>query len=215
MWDSEKKSVLKAAQQMARKGLVTGNSGNVSMRLKEPGGRELMAITPSGCYYDEIDSNDIMVIDFGGECIEGKLRPSVEAKLHIGIYKVRKKINAIVHSHPVFGSIAAVTGMDIPAILEDQVAYLGGEIKVAEYALHGSQELVQNAVSALGPRNAVILANHGALSVGRDLSEAFTNCEMLEKAAKIYIHALSVGKIIPLQAGALEAEQALFNLHHG
>jgi L-fuculose-phosphate aldolase len=74
---------------------------------------------------------------------------------------------------------------------------------------------VQNVVPALGPRNAVILANHGALTVGRDMREAFTNCEMLEKTARIYICALSVGKINPLPPVALEMEQAYFNYLYG
>jgi len=134
--------------------------------------------------------------------------------LHIGIYKSRSKVKAIVHAHSVYGSILSVAHLEIPAILDDQVTCLGGEIKVAEYALPGSGELVQNVVNALGPRNSVILANHGTLSVGRDLKEAFTNCEMCEKTAKVFTNALSIGKVNSLSAEALEKEQAIFNLHH-
>jgi L-fuculose-phosphate aldolase len=195
MWESEKKLVLEAAQQMVQKGLVVGNAGNVSMRLMEASSRELVAITPSGRYYDSLSSNDIVIVDFEGKLVEGKLKPSVETMLHIQIYKKRKKVNAIVHSHPIFSSVAAVAGLEIPAILDDQVACLGGEIKVAEYASSGSQKMVRNVVSALGSRNAVIMANHGALSVGIDMRDALTNCEMLEKTAKIFIYAFGLGKI--------------------
>jgi len=155
--------------------------------------------------------DDIGIVDFEGECVEGELTTSIETMLHIGIYKARKKVNAVIHTHPVFGSILSVIGAEIPPILDDQITYLGGEIKVAEYSLPGSQELVRNAVPALGPRNAVILANHGTVTVGRDMREAFTNCEMLEKTARIYIYALAAGKINPVPADALEMEKAYFN----
>jgi L-fuculose-phosphate aldolase len=107
-------------------------------------------------------------------------------------------VNAIVHFHPVFSSVFAVTRQKIPPILDDQVACLGGEISVAEYASSGSSEMVHNVVSALGVKNAVLMANHGALSVGGSIREAITNGELLEKTAKVYAHALAAGKIIPL-----------------
>ena len=215
IWNSEKKAVLEAAQQMAQKGLVVGTSGNVSMRISEPGGRQLLAITPNNRYYDLLDVDDIGIVDFEGECVEGELTTSIETMLHIGVYKARKKVNAVIHTHPVFSGILSVIGAEIPPILDDQVTYLGGEIKVAEYSLPGSQELVRTVVPALGPRNAVILANHGAVAVGRDMREAFTNCEMLEKTARIYIYALGAGKMNPVPADALEMEKAYFDYLHG
>ena len=215
MWDSEKKEVLETAQQMARKGLVVGTSGNVSMRISEPGGQQLLAITPNNRYYDLLDVDDIGIVDFEGKCVEGDLTPSIETMLHLGIYKARPKVNAVIHTHPVFGSIFSVLGMEIPPILDDQITYLGGEIKVAEYSLPGSQDLVKSALPALGPRNAVILANHGTVTVGRDMREAFVNCEMLEKTARIYIYALGAGKIKPVPADAFEMEKAYFNYLHG
>jgi L-fuculose-phosphate aldolase len=214
-WDAEKKTVLEAAQKMAQKELVVGTSGNVSMRLGEHNGRELMAITPNARYYDTIDVDDIVVADFEGENVEGELKISIEKLLHIGIYKARRKVNAIVHTHPVFGSAICVTGLEIPAFLDDQITYIGGEIKVAEYALPGTPELVENVLLALGPRNGVLLANHGALSVGRDMREAFTICEMLEKTAKIYVYALSLGSVNPVPAKAAEVEKAFFNFLYG
>ena len=208
MWNTEKKAVIEAAQQLAQSGLVVGTSGNVSMRLKERDGHEMLAITPSGRYYDLLQVDDIVIVGFDGERIEGELNASIETMMHIEIYRARKKVNAIIHTHPVFSSAISVAGLDIPPILDDQVVYIGGEIKVAEYAIPGSPELAKNVVSALGPKNAVILANHGALSVGSDMREAFTNCERLENTAKIYIYALSAGKINLLPAAALELKQA-------
>ncbi len=214
-WSSDKKAVLETAKRMSEKGFVVGTAGNVSVRLTEPGGRELMAITPTSRYYDTIGVDDIAVVDFDGQRVEGEFSPSVETMLHIGVYKARKKVNAVIHSHPVFSSVFAVAGMEIPPIVDDQVTYLGGVIKVAEYALSGSGELVKNVLAALGPRNAALLANHGAVCVGKDLREAFTNCEMLEKTAKIYICVLSIGKPAPIPAESLEAMGAYFSYVHG
>lgn len=214
-WNSEKKAVLETAQQMAQMGLVVGTSGNVSMRLGEHSGRELLAITPNARYYDTLDVDDIVVADFEGENVEGELAISIEKMLHIGIYKARRKVNAIIHTHPVFGSAISVAIREIPAFLDDQVTYIGGEIKVAEYALPGTKDLVDNVISALGHRNAVLLANHGAVSVGRDMREAFTICELAEKTAKIYVCAMSLGRINPVPAQAAEVEKAFFNFIHG
>jgi len=198
MWETEKKLLHKAALQTVEKGLVVGTAGNMSIRVNAPHGRELMVITPSSCYYDDLKPKDMVIVDFKGERIEGNLKPSVETMLHIEIYKARQQVNAIVHVHPVFSSVFAVTRQKIPPILDDQVACLGGEINVAEYAPSGSSEMVHNVVSALGVKNAVLMANHGALSVGGTMREAITNCELLEKTAKVYVHALATGKIITL-----------------
>jgi L-fuculose-phosphate aldolase len=195
MWETEKKAVLKTAQMLEEKGLVIGSSGNVSMSTKNGNGKEVIAITPSGRYYESMNPEDIVIIDFNGVCIEGEYEPSTEKMLHIGIYKARKDIHAIVHSHSIYGSIVSVSGMDIPVVTEDQVECLGGGIKLATYALHGSAKLVENVISALGNRNAVIMANHGTLCVGKNVKEAFINCEMLEKTAKIYIYASLLGNV--------------------
>jgi L-fuculose-phosphate aldolase len=215
MWESEKKAIIEAAQEMAKKGLVVGTAGNISLRLKDPGGRQLLAITPSGCRYESLKVDDIVVVDFEGKRVEGELKASIETVMHIEVYKARKKVNAIVHAHPVFCSVVAVAGMDIPPLIDEQVIYIGGEVKVAEYALPGTPELAKNAVSALGPRNAVILANHGVLSVGRDMREALTFCELTEEMAKIYVSALSLGKVNPLPADVVELEKAFFAATYG
>jgi L-fuculose-phosphate aldolase len=215
MWESERKEVLEAAQRMAEKGFTVGSSGNVSLRIKESGGRELVAITPSGRYYDSMKADDIVIVDFEGQRVEGELAPSIETMLHIGIYKARKKVNAVIHTHPVFGSVIAVTGMEIPPILDDQVTQIGGEIKVAQYAPSGSPKMVKNVIAALGPRNAVLMANHGALSVGRNMREAFTICELLEKTARIYIAALGLGKVNLLPADMAEVGKDFFTAIYG
>jgi len=211
-WQEEKRIVLEASQRMLEKGLVAGAFGNVSLRVKPEDGRELLAISPSQRYYDTLTVDDIQVIDFEGEPVEGDLIPSVETMVHVGIYRARRHINAVIHNHSVFASAIAVAGLEIPAILDDQVTFIGGEVKLAEYALSSSEELVENVLAALGERNAALLPNHGAIGIGRTMRDAFTTCELLEKTAKIYLLASVLGRVNPLPTEALEVEKAFFAL---
>ena len=194
-WREAKKTVLEAALKMSEKGLVVGTSGNISLRLPNQGERQLIAITPTSRHYDTLRINDIPIIDFDGKSVAGSLPPSIETPLHIGIYRARKDVNAIIHTHSVFASAAAVAGIDIPVILEDQALILGGEIKLAGYALSGTPEQLTNVLGALGNRNAVLLANHGAVGTGRTMRDAFTACELIEKTARVYLLALATGKV--------------------
>jgi L-ribulose-5-phosphate 4-epimerase len=199
-WLKEKKEVLAAARQMLEKGLVTGTAGNVSRRLAPQGKRLLLAITPSSRDYSSLSPDDIQILDFDTQKVEGDLPPSVETALHIGIYRARPDINAVIHTHSVFATAAAVSGLAIPPILEEQLIYLGGEIKLAAYAPSGTPELAKNAVATLGNSNAVLLANHGAVGTGKNMTGAFRAAELLEKTAQIYLYALAVGKVATLSA---------------
>jgi len=194
-WHKEKEEVLAAARKMLALGLVTGMAGNVSRRLGPQGGRQLLAITPSSRDYLTLAPDDIQILDFKGQKVEGDLKPSVETPLHIGIYRARKDINAIIHTHSVFASAMAVAGISIPAIIDEQAAFLGGAIKLAKYAPSGSPGLVKNTVIALSDRYAVLLANHGAVGVGANLPAALHACDLLENTAMIYLLALSTGSV--------------------
>ncbi len=215
MWEAEKRSVLETAQKMAEQSLIVGTAGNVSLRIDTKDGRDLAAISPSSMYYDTMTIDDISVVDFDGQTVDGERPTSIETMLHLEVYKQRKKMNAVIHYHPEFASVVGVIGQPIPPILDDQVQYLGGQIELARYEIAGSQELVETVIEALGPRNAVILPNHGAIAIGRDMKDAFTNCKMLEKTSKIFIHALSAGKINLLPKDAFEAFQIYFNYQFG
>jgi L-fuculose-phosphate aldolase len=209
-WRESKKTVLEAALKMSEKGLVTGTSGNISLRLTSQGNQQLMAITPSSRHYDTLDINDIPIIDFNGKIIDGKLAPSIETPMHTGIYKARKDVNAIIHTHSVFASAAAVAGLNIPVILEEQAMLLGGGIKLAGYASSGTPEMAANTLAALGNRNAVLLANHGAVGTGRTMQDAFTACELIEKTARVYLLALATGKVNKLPEKARKIQEELF-----
>ncbi len=210
-WLKEKKLVLETACKMLAKGLVVGTAGNVSLRLAPEGNRHLLAVTPSSRQYDTLAADDIQILDFDNQKVEGDLPPSIETSLHIGIYRARQDINAIIHTHSVSATAVAVAGLNIPPILDEQVAYLGGEIKLAGYAPSGSSELANNAVIALGDRSAVLLANHGAIGTGRDMTEAFNSSELLEKIAAVYLLALAAGKVTVLTAEEQRTARTIYD----
>lgn len=215
MWESRRQELLQTARRMHRAGLVVATTGNASQRFTEPAGRELVAITPSGLPYDTMAAEDIVVLDMEGRRVAGELAPSIETAMHLAIYRARKGIRAVVHTHTVHASVVAVTSREIPPLLDDQVTFLGGEIRVADYAPPGSPQLAGNAVAALGPRNAALLAGHGAIALGRDLREAFDNCEILEKTARVYALARMVGNIRALPPHGVEAGKAAFAARSG
>jgi L-fuculose-phosphate aldolase len=210
-WREARKTVLEAARKMSEKGLVVGSSGNISLRLPPEGERQLLAVTPTSRHYDSLKVDDIQIVDFDDQKVAGNLPPSIETPMHIGIYRARKNVNAVIHTHSVFASAAAVAGLDIPPILDDQMAFLGGEIKLAGHALSGTPEQVANVIAALGDRSAVLLPNHGAVGTGLTMRDAFTACELIEKTAQIYLLALAAGKVNQLPVKAREIEKALYD----
>jgi L-fuculose-phosphate aldolase len=201
---------------MMELGLVAGTSGNISVRLPMlDGSGEILAITPSGHPYENMTENDIVVIDNDVEPIEGELAPSSESLLHVAIYQARPDVQAVIHTHSVFSSVAAVAGLDIPPVIDEVAVYVGGAIKVSEYGFPGSQELADNVVEALGDRGAALIRNHGAVGVGRRLSEALDVCVMMERVSQIFIYSTMLGKMNPLPPDVVEAERAIYNMRRG
>lgn len=182
-WEKERKEIVRVAKKIYKKGLVTANSGNLSVRTAN----ETILITPYSKSYERLKFSDIIEINFDGQVIEGSKKPSSEYRLHIEIYRERKDINAVIHTHSTFACALASLNQNLPVILDEQKSVLGGEIKVAKYAVSGTEELAKEAVKALESRKAVFLSRHGAVAVGKNISEAHAICELLEKFCQIYV----------------------------
>lgn len=191
-----KLSILQAGKAMQKKDLTVETWGNLSLRDPDTG---KIFLTPSGMPYDTLEEDDIVVLDEKGNIIEGKRKPSVEKMLHVLIYQTRSDINAIIHTHPVDSTVFGVLHQSIPVVTDEIAQAIGGSIDCAEYALPGSMELAENVRKALGNKQACLMANHGAVCVGKDFNECFKVAEVLETGARIYAKALSIGKpvVIP------------------
>jgi len=117
-------------------------------------------------------------------------------------------VNAVIHTHPLYSTVLGVNGMELPAVSEDFAQIVGDKIICSKYALPGTKELGENVAIGLGEeRNAVLLPNHGTLCVGEDMKSTLTICHVVEKAAQIYILALSIGKPHLISAEDIKAMQ--------
>ena len=191
--EEAQKAVSDAGKKLIANNLVGGTWGNISSKIDDV----RMAITPSGMSYESLGPEDIAIVDFGSEDVtwEGKYKPSAEMKLHIAIYRERKEIGAVIHSHSMNASTVAVARREVPPILDDMVQIIGPSIRVAEYALPSTKKIVKKTMKALKGRNAALMANHGAVCIGRDMEEAFTCTFVLEKTCKAFIEAEFLGGV--------------------
>jgi L-fuculose-phosphate aldolase len=184
--------IVKTAQKMMVLGLVKGTWGNISTKENDR-----IYITPSGKPYDALKPEEVAVIDLNsGEQINGGPKPSSELPLHLQIYKNFPNLNGIVHTHSTYASTFAAINKPIPCYIEDQAQIIGGEILVAKYAFPGTKELADNAVEALKDGIfGILLSNHGAVGVGRNLEEAMIAAQIIEKSAEIALLIKTSGEI--------------------
>lgn len=190
-----RKKVVEKGIEMLSTNLTVGTWGNISCRVP---GEDYIAITPTGMGYDTLVPEDIVVLDLKGNTISGTRKPSIEVPLHLAIYNAREDVQAIVHTHSAYATAMAVARREIPGAVEDLVQIVGGNVRVNEYALPGTEQLGINTVKAMEGRNAVLLANHGMLGAGRDLEEAFRVCQVVEKSAQITLLAQLMGGVVEL-----------------
>ena len=212
---SERDALLDAADEALELGLVSGSSGNLSVRLPDVAGEERYLITPAGIPYPQMDRDSLVLVDGNLEPVDSDNVPSTESLLHLAIYRARQDINSVVHTHSLYASVAAVTGQPIPPIVDEMVVYIGGAIEVAEYEFPGSEELAEAGLEALGDRRAVLLRNHGMCAAGGTLEEAMHVATLVERVAQIFVQAEMIGGAIELPEYAVEAERQVYLMRSG
>ncbi|GAB2934547.1 class II aldolase/adducin family protein [Nonomuraea fastidiosa] len=179
-------------------GLVIGTSGNLSVR---DGDR--IAVTPSGVALDKLTPEMCPIVDMAGRLVEGDLRPSSETPMHLAVYE-STDAQAVVHTHSVFGTVVATTMTELPPVHYNTLL-LGGVVRVAPYATYGTPELAENVRAALEGRRAALMANHGGVTIGATLEEAFEATRVLEWLCEVYVRAASIGKPTVLTDAQLAA----------
>jgi L-fuculose-phosphate aldolase len=187
--DEIKKLVCDSGKKLLHEGYVSGTWGNISFRMDD----KLMAITPSGREYETMLPDEIVIVNYMDHSYEGEIKPSSEFKLHTEIYRTRKNIHAVIHTHQMNASTVAAARREVPPILDDMAQIIGPTVRCAEYALPNTKKIVKKTVKALNGRYAALMANHGAVAIGRDMEEAFVVCQVLEKACKAFIEAEFLG----------------------
>lgn len=200
--------VVRVAQAMAAAGLVEGTAGNVSART--PAGTVLM--TPSSVPYDDITPAGLAHVDLEGNVIDGA-NPSSERSMHLACYRDHPEVGGVMHCHPTYASMFAVARQPIPAAIEEVVVYVGGDVRVCEYQTTGTDELGDEVARNVGDRSAALMANHGMLTVGPTVAEAFHVASVVEKTAHIVWGARLLAAGAPLGAVPDEVNANFTNVY--
>lgn len=173
------------ARRTVSDGLVVGTSGNVSARVGDT-----VLVTPSGVPYDRLTPADITGVDLDGRQVLGTLVPTSELPMHLAVYRTTDA-RAIVHTHAVHATAVSTLVPELP-IVHYMAAALGGPVRVAPYATYGSAELAENMLRALADRTGCLLGNHGTITYGADLDQAYERTAQLEWMCRLWLTASSV-----------------------
>lgn len=196
---AERQALVKFGQKMLASQLTTGAGGNLSLCDREQG---LVAITPSGIEYFDLQPEDVVVVDLDGQIVEGECKPSSELGFHLALYRQRPDIAAVVHTHSVYATTIACLNWEIPPV-HYLIGFSGHKVPLAPYATFGTEQLAANLTAAIGDYNAVLLANHGLVTVGPTLGRAFAAAEEIELVARIYYQTKSIGDPVILDAAEM------------
>ena len=197
--EQAKKEIKEIGKLVGEKGYSPGLSGNISKRVEDK-----IVITSSGSSNGFLEDDELTVIDFSGNIIQGEKKASSEKKLHIEFYKQRPDINAIIHVHPVFlcSFAAARIPLDKP-VLAENVFYFG-QIPLAEYVLPSSDELVEKTAKYFKDYNAVLMANHGVIVGDVNFKQAYLKLELAETYAQVVLNTKLLGGAVLLNDKEVE-----------
>jgi L-fuculose-phosphate aldolase len=210
LYEDTKKELLDICLQMLKNDLVIGSAGNVSVRVGDH-----VVITPSSIHYDEMSSDDMIVLDMNGNVLEGNKNPSIEYKMHLELYSSREDAKAIVHTHSLYACAMAVLNVPLPPIIDETVPKLGSEIRVSKYAMPGTKDLAKYVREAMEERSAALIGNHGAVCIAKTLKEALHLAILLERICKIYMLARQIDTPIHLPEEVVEDEQDVWEMMRG
>jgi L-fuculose-phosphate aldolase len=189
-----KEAVLWVAKEMLYTNLVEGTAGNLGARL--PDGNAVL--TPSSLDYTEMTLDDLVITDLDGNVLEGERSPTTEKALHLSALRLHDDINATMHCHAKHATMFALTRRSIPAVIEEFVVYVGGDVEVADYKTTGTDELADEVAKRVGDRAAVLMANHGLFAVGKDPKHVLHVAQLVERTAEIIWGARQLGEIVPI-----------------
>lgn len=191
--------IIDFGRRLYEKNMVAANDGNLSVKI----GDNAVLITPSGVSKGFLTPEMLVVVDLENNLIEGNFSQSSETKMHLQVYKNNLNIGGVAHAHPVFATAFAAAGLalDQPVLTESVIGL--GKIPLAPFATPGTEEVPQSIVPFLNNYKGVLLANHGVLTWGKDLMQAFFRMESIEHTAKIQ----TICKYLLKSDNQLNAEQ--------
>ena len=191
MLEALRQELYELHRELPKNHLVAWTSGNVSARDAATG---LVVIKPSGVRYERLRPEHMVVVDLDGRIVEGVLKPSSDTASHLYIYRHRSDVGGVVHTHSTYASAFAAVGRPIPVYLTAQADEFGGPIPCGGFALIGGEEIGQVVLEAIGNSCAVLLKNHGVITLGRDAEAAVKAAVMVEDVARTTFVALQLGQ---------------------
>ncbi len=197
--------IAECCQTMAAGGLIAGADGNITVRV----GTDRVLVTPSGLIKAELTADDIVEIDLSGRKVRGHRRPTSELDMHLRILRRRSDVNAVVHAHPPVATGFGVADIAFDECVLPELIFQVGHVPLVPYGTPGTPELGAMLDPYIEQFDAVILANHGAVTVGSSLDDARIRMESLEHAAKIILTARLLGRVRPLERAQVERLEAL------
>ena len=188
-----KKQIVEVGHKLWDKNFVAANDGNITIRLND---KEFLT-TPTGISKKSLTVDMIIKVDMKGDPVvhNPNYRPSSEAKMHIEVYKQRPDVKAIVHAHPIFATSFAVAGIDLDKCILPEAVLTVGSVPVTPYALVSTMEIPDAIRPYIKNTDAVLLANHGALTMGTDVVNAYYKMETLEHYAHILFRSMQLGNV--------------------
>ncbi|MFD0314155.1 class II aldolase/adducin family protein [Streptomyces flavalbus] len=179
------RALVETARRTVADGLVVGTSGNVSVRVGDT-----VLVTPSGVPYDRLTPADLTGVDLDGRQVRGTLTPTSELPMHLAVYRATGA-RAVVHTHAVHATAVSLLVPELPPV-HYMTGALGGPVRVAPYATYGTRELAENMLRALTDRSGCLLQNHGTLTYGDTLDQAYDRTAQLEWMCRLWLTAASV-----------------------
>ena len=191
-----REKVARLHAELPRWGLVVWTAGNVSERVRVPGGEDLLVIKPSGVTYDELTADAMVVCDLDGALVDGERAPSSDTAAHAYVYRHMPEVGGVVHTHSTYATAWAARGEEIPCALTMMADEFGGPVPVGPFALIGDDSIGRGIVETLtGSRSpAVLMRNHGPFTIGRDATAAVKAAVMVEEVARTLHVARQLGE---------------------
>lgn len=198
-----RETVCQLHAELPRNHLVAWTSGNLSARDPDT---NLVVIKPSGIKFDDLTSENMVVVDIDGKLIEGDYSPSSDTASHCYIYRHMPEVNGVVHTHSRYATAFAVLGKGIPCVTTAMGDEFGGEIPCGGFRLIGGEEIGQIVVETLtGHRSpSCLLQNHGVFALGKNAENAIKAAIMTEDNAAIVWTAMQIGTPIPIPQGEID-----------
>ena len=213
-----RQEVLELHRALAASGLVAWTSGNISTRVRGPGGAgDLMVIKPSGVAYPDLTAESMVVCDLDGTVVDGGYRPSSDTATHAYVYRHMPAVGGIVHTHSGYATAWAARGEPIPCVITAMADEFGGEIPVGPFALIGGDEIGRGIVATLtGHRSpAVLMRGHGVFTIGPGPSDALKAAVMCEDVARTVHLARVLGEPEPLRPDQVDALHLRYTREYG